>query len=395
MKRRSLLLAAAAAPLTIDAFGASALPAAGNSKFLLVFLRGAYDAANIVVPVQSDLYYELRPTLAIRRPGDGADAALALDPSWGLHPALRDTILPIYQRGELAFVTYAGSDDTSRSHFETQDTIELGQPVSGPRQLGSGFMNRLVAVLGGAEAIAFSDQLPLTLRGDRPAANFALQNVARPGLDARQAALIKSMYSGTGLAGTVDEGFGVRDEVMRDLAGEMDASGRGATTTKGFELEARRVARLMREKYSVAFLDIGGWDTHVGEGAATGNLATRIEELGRGLAALADGMGEQWRSTVVVVISEFGRTLAENGNHGTDHGHGSAYWVLGGAVRGGRIAGEQVRLDRSTLFQNRDLPVLNEVRAMLGGLYARMYGLSGSALASVFPGATPRDHGLI
>jgi len=395
MKRRSLLLAVAAAPLAVDAFAAAALPAAGNSKFLLVFLRGAYDAANIVVPVASDLYYQLRPTLALRRPGDGADAALALDADWGLHPALRESIFPLYQRGEAAFVAYAGTDDVSRSHFETQDTIELGQPLGGPRRLDSGFLNRLAAALGGPEAIAFSDQLPLALRGDQPAGNVALRALGKPGLDARQTALIKSMYAGTRLAPAVDEGFGVRDEVIRDLADEMDQASRGATTSKGFELEARRVAKLMREKFSVAFIDVGGWDTHVGEGGAIGTLANRIDELGRGLAALADGMGDQWRSTVVVVVSEFGRTLAENGNHGTDHGHGSAYWVLGGAVHGGRIAGEQVKLDRSTWFQNRDLPVHNEVRAMLGGLYSRMYGLSPAALANVFPGARPRDLGLV
>jgi uncharacterized protein (DUF1501 family) len=406
MRRRSLLTAAAALPLAIDAFGAVAAPA-GGTRFLFVFLRGGYDAANIVVPTASPLYYEVRPNLAIRRPGEGADAALALDADWSLHPALGETILPLYRRGEAAFIAFAGpADDLSRSHFETQDTIELGQSPGPGRRLGSGFLNRLAATLSGAQpgsgpggsspsAIGFANELPLSLRGDYPAVNVALRALGKPGVDARQSDIITRMYTGTRLASSVGEGFEVRDAVMRELADEPDNAARGATSSKGFEVEAQRVGKLMRDRYTLGFIDVGGWDTHVGEGGATGALATRIEELGRGLNAFATTMGDAWRSTVVVVVSEFGRTFAENGNHGTDHGHGSAYWVLGGAVRGGRICGDQVRIDRTTLFQNRDLPVLNDVRAVLGGLFARMYGLDRDAISTVFPGAAPKDLGLI
>jgi len=188
----------------------------------------------------------------------------------------------------------------------------------------------------------------------------------------------------------------VRGEVMRDMAAEMEAASRNAINAKGFELEARRIARLMREQFNIGFVDVGGWDTHVGEGAGTGYLAARLEELGRGLAAFAEEIGGAWPQTVVVVISEFGRTFRENGNQGTDHGHGTVYWVLGGAVRGGRIAGEQVRIAAATLFQNRDFPVLNEYRALFGGLFRRMYGLSEAQLQQIFPGAgRPVDVGLI
>src|SRR6185369_4612029 len=124
-------------------------------------------------------------------------------------------------------------------------------------------------------------------------------------------------------------------------------------------------------------------------------LAGRLEELGRGLAAFSDEMGPRWQDTVVIVISEFGRTFRENGNRGTDHGHGTVHWVLGGGIRGGRIAGDQVRVEQSTLFQNRDYPVLNEYRALLGGLFARMYGLDTAQLASVFPDVQGKDVGLI
>ena len=170
---------------------------------------------------------------------------------------------------------------------------------------------------------------------------------------------------------------------------------RGAISAKGFELEAQRIARLMKERYNIGFVDVGGWDTHVGQGGASGQLATKLGELGKGLALFADEMGPQWKNTVVVVVSEFGRTFRENGNRGTDHGHGSAYWVLGGSVKGGRVAGEQVEVKAATLFQNRDYPVLNEYRALFGGLLRRLYGLSDTQLATVFPGASARDIGLI
>ena len=151
----------------------------------------------------------------------------------------------------------------------------------------------------------------------------------------------------------------------------------------------------MADRFSIGFVDVGGWDTHVGEGGGTGYLAGRLEELGRGLAAFGEEMGPAWANTVVVVVSEFGRTFRENGNRGTDHGHGTVYWVLGGAVKGGTIAGDQVRVDRATLFQDRDFAVLNEYRAVLGGIAARLYGLGPDRLQGVFPGARAKDIGLV
>ena len=224
---------------------------------------------------------------------------------------------------------------------------------------------------------------------------MALKSLAKPGIDARQVAIIQQMYAGTRLEGAVKEGFSVRDEVMQGMAGEMEMASRNAITTKGFELEARRIAKLMAERFDIGFVDVGGWDTHVGEGAGTGYLAGRLDELGRGLAAFADEMGSAWRDTVVVVVSEFGRTFRENGNKGTDHGHGTVYWVLGGSLRGGRVAGEQVKVERATLFQDRDYPVLNEYRAVIGGLVAKIFQLSPERMAAVFPGAGIRDLGLV
>ncbi|KQP19235.1 DUF1501 domain-containing protein [Pseudorhodoferax sp. Leaf267] len=398
MHRRTLLHALAATPL---AMASAHLAAAshGTPRVLLVFLRGAYDAANLLVPATSTLYHEKRPTIAIEPPGSGPDAAVALDADWGLHPAVARSMRPLFERRQLAFVPFAGTDDASRSHFTTQNSIELGQPLQGTRDLGSGFLNRLAQVLGMRDAIAFSERLPLCLRGNVAVPNLGLARLAPPALDARQSQLVRDMYAGTPLATPVQEGFAVREAAERDIEGlgaigEMVEANQNAITAKGFEGEARRIARLMRERYHLGFVDVGGWDTHANQGGRHGYLASRLDQLGQGLAGFADEMGPAWADTTVVVLSEFGRTFAENGNRGTDHGHGSVYWVLGGGVRGGRIAGEQVALTAANLHQNRDYPVLNEYRALLGGLFARLYGLDAGQLGRVFPGATTADLGL-
>jgi uncharacterized protein (DUF1501 family) len=394
MQRRHLLQSLAGTGL---ALGGGHLWAAGPAQpcFLVVFLRGGYDAANLLVPVGSSFYYEARPTIAVARPGQDASAALPVNADWGLHPALRDSVYPLFQMGQAAFVPFAGTHDTTRSHFETQDGIELGQALDGGRNYRSGFLNRLAATLKGAGAMAFTDRLPLVMQGDIQIPNTALRAVAKPAVDARQSSIISAMYQGTELAGSVNQGFTVRDEVVREMAAEMDAASRNAISAKGFELEARRIARLMKGRYSLGFVDVGGWDTHVAQGGASGQLANRFEELGRGLAAYAQEMGGRWRETTVVVVSEFGRTFRQNGNNGTDHGHGSVYWLLGGGLRGGQVAGEQLPVTAANLFQNRDYQVLNEYRSLLGGLLARQFGLSPAQLATVFPGAEPRDLGLI
>jgi len=151
----------------------------------------------------------------------------------------------------------------------------------------------------------------------------------------------------------------------------------------------------MRDKYRIGFIDVGGWDTHVGEGTAQGSLPTNLASLGRGLQTFSQTLGSAWQDTVVVVLSEFGRTFRENGNRGTDHGHGTVYWVLGGGVSGGRVAGEQQVVSRATLFQDRDFPVLNDYRAVLGGLFRSLWGLSSAQCASVFAERAPVDLRLV
>ncbi len=395
MNRRALLKSTlVAAPLAFSA-RLFAAPAAAP-RLLVVFLRGAYDAANVVIP-QTDFYTQSRPTIGIARP-DAANpnAALPLDADWALHPALRASLYPLWAKRQLAFVPFAGTDDMSRSHFETQDTIELGQPTGGSRDYASGFMARLAGTLGGATApIAFTDQVPLSFRGPTPIPNIALGGIGKPGVDDRQAKLIAAMYAGDPMAKSVSEGFEIRNQVYHSLAGEMVAANRGAVSAKGFELAARRMGRLMASDFTLGFVDVGGWDTHVNQGGATGYLADRLSELGRGLAGFAEEIGPAWHDTTVVVVSEFGRTFHENGDRGTDHGHGSVYWVMGGQVRGGRMVGPQVALSQATLNQGRDLPVLTDYRGLIGGVAARLYGLNAGRTGQVFPRATPVDLGLV
>jgi uncharacterized protein (DUF1501 family) len=383
--------------------------AAVDSRLLVVFLRGAYDACNVLIP-QTSFYAESRPNIAIARPGTGANAALAFDGDWALAPALQATLYPRIQAGEVAFVPFAGIDDFSRSHFETQDRVELGLPLPGQAwPAGSarpdstqGFLNRLAQELGvrldsDERVMAFTDRLPISLQGRRMVANMNLGRAGKPGTDARQAALLQQMYAGTALEQGVREGLQTQAQVSQEMAAEMEEmkkASRDAITPKGFELEATRIARLMREQVRIGFVDVGGWDTHVGQGGATGALAGRITDLSRGLDTFAREMGPEWRKTVVVVISEFGRTFRENGNRGTDHGHGTAYWAMGGSVAGG-VRGEQVALTAKTLNQGRDWPVLNEYRGVFGGLFQRMYGLDETQLQRVFPGAAPRDLKLV
>ena len=395
MNRRDLLKTAAAFSASTVAGRLYAMPAM-QTRLLVVFLRGAYDAANVVIPVSSDFYYQSRPTLAIARPGSGANAGLSLDSDWGLHPALSDSLYPLWQKKQIAFVPFAGTDDTSRSHFETQDTIEMGQPINTTRDYGSGFMSRIAGVMTGADPISFTNQVPLSFRGGAiPVPNIALNYSGRPGVTGHNAEMIQAMYQGQELAPAVSEGFQVRDVVYQKISAEMQAANRGAVSPKGFELAGERIGLLMRDKFNLGFVDVGGWDTHINEGGAQGYLAGRLGELGRGLAAMSNQLGPAWDDSVVIVISEFGRTFRENGDRGTDHGHGSVYWVMGGKVKGGRIAGEQIAVSEATLFQNRDYPVLNDYRPMIGGVLRAVYGMTPAQIATVFPSVRAADLSLV
>jgi uncharacterized protein (DUF1501 family) len=405
MNRRHLLKMGGAALLSAGICGRLYAAPTGGPRFLLVFLRGGYDSTNLLIPYSSSFYYESRPNIAIAKPDAASNTgALALDGDWALAPAVRDTIGAMYAQRQVAFVPFAGTDDLSRSHFETQDSIELGQPGSTGRNYRSGFLGRLSDSLAGDgrsgssdanASISFTDALPLAFEGTGTVPNLSLKNVGKPPFDARQSGILSDMYAGHHLQSAVRDGLELRQEVAQTFADEMNAANRNAINTKGFELEAERMGKLMRDKYRIGFIDVGGWDTHVNEGGAEGALATNLGSLGRGLQVFSQSLGAEWNNTVVVVLSEFGRTFRENGNRGTDHGHGTVYWILGGSINGGTIRGEQQRLARGTLFQDRDYAVLNDYRGVLGGLFHSMWDLSPTQVGHVFQDTPPVDLKLV
>ncbi|HET7331140.1 DUF1501 domain-containing protein [Dyella sp.] len=399
MNRREFLLAAAgAAALPALSFSGRLFAAPANSpRFLFVFLRGGYDCNNFLVPYSSDFYYESRPTLAIAKPGaNHPNAVIPLDANWGLNPVVRDAIYPLWQKKQIAFIPFAGTDDLSRSHFETQDNIERGEPLNTSGNFRSGFLARLSSQLTGVPAIAFTNSLPLSFQGaSKDIPNISLKGNTKANFDQRQSAILAGMYKNTPLASAAADGLSLRTTVSMDLQNEMTAASRGAPNASGFAQETQRIATLMRDQYRLGFVDVGGWDTHVNQGNVTGGLANNLRNLSDGLAAYAAALGKDWDNTVVVVVSEFGRTFRENGDRGTDHGHGTVHWVLGGKVNGGRIAGEQVAVTQQNLLQNRDYQVLNNYRDIYSGLLARVWGLKGNQLQAIFPQAKPRDLQLV
>ncbi|MEO8810312.1 MAG: DUF1501 domain-containing protein [Rhodanobacter sp.] len=400
MNRREFLLAAASAAVALPAlsFTGRLFAAPANSpRFLLVFLRGGYDCNNLLVPYASDFYHESRPTLAIARPdASNPDSAIPLDAQWGLNPVLRDSIFPLWQKKQIAFVPFAGTDDLSRSHFETQNHIESGEPTDQRASFRSGFLARLSGQLTGVPSIAFTRNLPLSFQGaGKDIPNISLKADPKAHFDAKQSAILSDMYKGTPLAAATADGLALPASISDDLRNEMIKASRGAPSARSFATETKRIATLMRDRYRLGFVDVGGWDTHVNQGSVTGGLANNLRNLGEGLAAYADALGDEWDNTTVVVLSEFGRTFRENGDKGTDHGHGTVHWVLGGKVNGGRVAGAQVAISDSSLLQHRDYPVLTNYRDMLGGLFGRIWGLSDTRLQTVFPQARPRDLQLV
>lgn len=385
MNRRDFLAATMLAPLTVNS--QQLFAAEGTDiKVLVIFLRGAYDACNFLVPYTSDDYYETRPRIAIAQPGSGEGAALKLNDNWGMHPAFQHTLLPLWEQKQISFIPFAGTANMSRSHFETQDFMESGQPATGSREHGSGFLNRLAAVLGAkAQPVSFTNNNPLIMQGPARVPLIALSGSGKSIYKDNQISLLEELYKNTKDQQTVAEGVANHRMMLEEFEKEKEAASRNAMNAKGFDLQVKRMATLMKDKYSLGFLDIGNWDTHFSQGGATGILATQFKNLGSGLKTFAEEMGPQWDKTVVYVMSEFGRTFRENGSGGTDHGHGSVHWLLGGAINGGKILGEQTDVNIASLNEERDYKVLNNSRDVLGGLFKQVYGLNNAQLQKVFP----------
>ena len=366
-------------------------------RLVVVFQRGAMDGLNAVVPFAEKAYRRARPTIAIpepRRRGAAGEAALDLDGFFGLHPAL-EPLRPLWAEGSLAAVHAVGSPDPTRSHFDAQDFMESGTP--GRKSTEDGWLNRALRAspLPGAtplRAVAMTPTLPRSLAGTAPAVALARLKGFRlrpDGAGTSAGAGFEGMYGGAVESALHDTGRETFEalEFLKRVRPEAYRPAAGATYPRGRFGEAlRQVAQLFKADVGVqlAFVESTGWDHHAVEGGVTGQLASRLRELGGGLAAFHRDMGAAMGGVAVVTLTEFGRTVRENGNRGTDHGHGSVSFVLGGTVRGGRVHGRWPGLDAGSLHEGRDLPVTTDFRDLLGEILARHLGVRD--LAAVFPG---------
>lgn len=375
-----------------------------RKRLVVVFMRGAVDGLSVVVPCGDAQYYDQRPTIAIAR-GAGAAAAINLDGHFGLNPNLR-ALLPYWQDGTLAFVHASGSPDPTRSHFDAQFYMESGTP--GVRATGDGWMNRVLAAMpgrhGATAALSMGPLVPRILTGRAPVANLPLgRGAGRPmPLDnPRIEDAFDRLYdSDDALSRAYQEGRVARRKLLAELAADMREANHGAPPPNGFSGDAARLARLIARDPSIrlAFVALGGWDTHVNQGADRGQLANHLKPLGDGLADFARQLGPAYADTVIIVISEFGRTVHENGDAGTDHGHGNVMWVMGGPVRGGRIYADWRGLSPAALYQERDVAVTTDFREPICRVLSAHLGLGEEALARVFPrrpAATANTAGIV
>ncbi len=359
-------------------------------RLIVVFLRGAIDGLSVVVPYREPTYYLDRPTIAIPQPGQ-PNGAIDLDGQFGLHPALA-SLLPLWQQKSLAFVHCCGSNDETRSHFDAQDYLESGTP--GIKSTRDGWMNRLLGAMSAKnplQAVSVGATTPRILLGKRAVANLASGRNAgnRQQIDKPQIANAFDRLYGNNdaLSQTYREARVARTELLKDLEAEMKMANNGATLPNGFPDDAQRLARLMARdsRIQMSFLAVGGWDTHINQGAAQGQLARNLEQLGKGLVALQTGLGAAYQNTTIVVMSEFGRTVKENGNGGTDHGHGNAMWLLGGGIRGGTVYGKWNGLEPAQRYQGRDLAVTTDFRDVLGTVLTRRLAVDANQLSQIFP----------
>ncbi len=369
---------------------ASEKAATGKKRFVVIFQRGAADGLNIVVPHGEASYYAMRPTIAIPR-----QQVVDLDGFFGLHPAM-SSFKPLWDQGHLAIVHAAGSPDPTRSHFDAQDFMESGTP--GLKATEDGWLNRALRTSAEKEAtpfraIALGSSLPRMLAGSAPA--VAISNVNEFGVGGRNpkaqplANTFEAMYDQSVdavLHGTGQETFdAVKMLKSADPAKYTPAP--GANYPRGPLGNAlRQVAQLMKADLGVeiAFSDVGGWDHHVNEGSVQGQIANRVGDLAQAMSAFWTDMGNLAEETVVVTMSEFGRTARENGNRGTDHGHANVMFIMGGPVRGRRVYGRWPGLAQEHLNEGRDLALTTDFRTVLSEVLYRHIG--NRNLGAVFPG---------
>ena len=387
------MIGVGAAPVWLKrALYAADAPAARKKILVAIFQRGAADGLNIVVPHAEKRYYEMRPAIAIPRPaaGDKENSAIDLDGFFGLHPALAP-LETIYEAQHLAVVHAAGSPDPTRSHFDAQDYMESGTP--GYKATSEGWLNRALPPEQGSispvRAVAMGPTLPRAMRGRNSAVAIESLNAFQVRNDGASK-VFEAMYAGssdTALSGTGRETF---DAVKLLRSIEKQPYHPAAEYPRGqFGESLQQIARLIKSNVGVevAFADIGGWDHHVnevGQRPSQGQLAQKLAEFSQNLSAFWKDLGDRMADTVLVTMSEFGRTARENGNRGTDHGHANVMFVMGGDVRGGKVFGDWPGLAEEQLYQGRDLALTTDFRSVLGELVQTHLG--NRALSNVFPG---------
>jgi uncharacterized protein (DUF1501 family) len=360
-----------------------------TKRLVVIFQRGAADGLNIVVPHAEPAYYAMRPSINIPR-----SSVIDLDGFFGLHPSLA-AFQPLWNQRHLAIVHAAGSPDPSRSHFDAQDYMESGTP--GLKATEDGWLNRTLRALpqpadkSAFRAIAMGPSLPRILSGGEPA--IAVNNINEFGVGGRNSSpaanTFEAMYEqsvDSVLHGSGQETFDAV-KMLKSADPSKYKSAAGATYPGGrFGDSLKQLAQLIKANLGVqvAFADIGGWDHHVKEGSTQGQIANVLREFSQSLAAFWVDLGDLAEDTVIVSMSEFGRTARENGDRGTDHGHANVMFVMGGPVQGGKVYGRWPGLDQSQLYEGRDLALTTDFRRVIG---EAVYGhLGNHALDQVFPG---------
>jgi uncharacterized protein (DUF1501 family) len=372
----------------------TALAQGARSKQLIaIFQRGAVDGLSVIVPFGDADYYRARPSIAIARPGSAGEAAVDLDGFFGFNPRLAP-LKPFWDQHALAIVHACGSPDSTRSHFDAQDYMETATP--GVKSTADGWLNRYLQAKAREHqtpfrAVALTQQLPRTLQGTAPATAMTQisQFDIRGGQSAGAGATFESLYAEARdrvLGNTGREAFdGIK--MLKGADPSRYQPEHGADYPRGpFGQALRQIAQLIKADVGleVAFADVGGWDTHINQGSSQGQLATRLDDFARGIAALVTDLGDRMADVVVLTMSEFGRAVNENGNRGTDHGHGNAMMAIGGGVRGGKVYGRWPGLSIEQRYERRDLAVTTDFRDVFGEIVVRHLGVSDPR--PIFPG---------
>ena len=383
--------------LTRTALAADASTGGRNQRVVVLFQRGAADGLNIVVPHAEPYYYQARSSIAIPQ-----NQVLDLDGFFGLHPALAE-FQPLWNQRHLAIVHATGSPDPTRSHFDAQDYMESGTP--GYRATVDGWLNRALQAQdeyrrekeSPFRAVSMGTDVALTLRGKVPA--VALSNVGNFAVGGRNpdaapvSEIFETMYDDSTsslLRGTGAETFEAI-KMLRSTDPAHYTPAYGAQYPPGpFGDSMRQIAQLLKANLGVeaAFADIGGWDHHVNEGNVEGQLARSLRDFSQGIAAFWRDMGDDAENVTLITLSEFGRTVRQNGTGGTDHGHANVMFVLGGQVRGGRVYGQWPGLNPEQLYQERDLAITTDYRQVLAEAVWKQLGARNMNL--VFPEAQLR-----